>query len=203
MLAGMGALAALCIALGLGATLWLPILDPLVLQLVDTKVSGNLVLAGGLVLSSGSPKGGTVAPAALAGVLVLLMLLPGILLIVWRRRGRRVSGPTWDCGLPGLTEDNEYTATAFSKPLRMIFAAFYQPRREIQTEFEVSAYYPTSIRFESGVEPAFETHLYTPLKNKILARADRLRTIQAGSIHAYLTYIFVTLVLLLLFGVRS
>jgi hydrogenase-4 component B len=203
MLAGMGALAALCIALGLGATLWLPILDPLVLQLVDTKVSGNLVLAGGLVLSSGSPKGGTVAPAALAGVLVLLMLLPGILLIVWRRRGRRVSGPTWDCGLPGLTEDNEYTATAFSKPLRMIFAAFYQPRREIQTEFEVSAYYPTSIRFESGVEPAFETHLYTPLKDRILARAGRLRTIQAGSIHAYLTYIFITLVVLLLFGVRS
>ena len=77
MLAGMGALAALCIALGLGATLWLPILDPLVNQLVNTKVSGNLVLAGGVVLSSGSPKGGTVAPAALAGVLVLLALVPG------------------------------------------------------------------------------------------------------------------------------
>ena len=203
MLVGMGALAALCIALGLGATLWLPFLDPLVNQLVNIKVSGNLVLAGGMVLSSGSPKGGTVAPAALAGALVLLTLLPGILLAGWWRRGHRVSGPTWDCGLPGLTEDNEYTATAFSKPLRMIFAAFYQPRREIQTEFEVSAYYPTSVRFESGVEPAFETHLYSPLKERILARASRLRTIQAGSIHAYLAYIFITLVLLLLFGVRS
>jgi hypothetical protein len=30
-----------------------------------------------------------------------------------------------------------------------------------------------------------------------------MRTIQAGSIHAYLAYIFVTLVLLLLFGVRK
>jgi hydrogenase-4 component B len=199
----MGALAALCIALGLGATLWLPILDPLINQLLNTNVSGNLVLAGGLVLSSGSPKGGTVAPAALAGALVLLTLVPGILLAVWWRRGRRVPGPTWDCGLPGLTEDNEYTATAFSKPLRMIFATFYQPRREIQTEFEVSAYYPTSVRFESGVEPAFETHLYSPLKERILARASKLRTIQAGSIHAYLAYIFITLIVLLLFGVRS
>ena len=113
MLAGMGALAALCIALGLGATLWIPVLDPLVSQLVNTNVSGNLILGGGLVLSSGSPKGGTVAPAALAGALVLLTLLPGIVLAVWWRRGHRVSGPTWDCGLPGLTEDNEYTATAF------------------------------------------------------------------------------------------
>ena len=203
MLAGMGALATLCIALGLGATLWLPILDPLTSELLGVKMSGNLVLASGVALSSGSPKGGTVAPGALAGALVLLTLLPGILLAVWWRRGRRVPGPTWDCGLPGLTEDNEYTATAFSKPLRMIFAAFYQPRREIQTEFEVSAYYPTSVRFESGVEPAFETRLYSPLKERILARASRLRTIQAGSIHAYLAYIFITLIVLLLFGVRS
>jgi hypothetical protein len=85
----------------------------------------------------------------------------------------------------------------------MIFAALCQPRREIQTEFEVSACYPTSLRFESVVEPAFETHLYSPLKERILARASRLRTMQVGSIHACLAYIFVTLVLLLLFGVRS
>jgi hydrogenase-4 component B len=202
MLAGMGTLAVLCVALGLGATLWIPILDPLVNELVNTKVSGSLVL-GGVVLSSGSPNGGTVAPAAIAGALLLLMLLPGILLTVWWRRGRRVTGATWDCGLPGLTEANEYTATAFSKALRMIFAAFYQPRREIQAEFEVSAYYPTSVRFESGVEPAFETHLYSPLKERILARASRMRAVQAGSIHAYLAYIFITLVVLLLFGVRS
>ena len=203
MLAGMGVLAGLCIALGLGATLWIPMLDPLVNQLVNVKVSENLVLAGGVALSSGTLKGGTVAPAALAGALIVLTLLPIAFWAIWWRRGREVSGPTWDCGLPGLTEDNEYTATAFSKPLRMIFAAFYQPRREIQTEFEVSAYYPTSVRFESGVEPAFETHLYSPLKDRILARASRLRTIQAGSIHAYLAYIFVTLIVLLLFGVRS
>ncbi len=203
MLAGMGTLAVLCIALGLGATLWLPILDPVTNQLLGIRMSGNLVLAGGVALSSGSPKGGTVAPAALAGTLALLALLPGILWAVWWRRGRRVAGPAWDCGLPGLTEYNEYTATAFSKPLRMIFAAFYQPRREIQTEFEVSAYYPTSVRFESEVAPAFEAHLYSPLKDRIIAVAGRLRTIQAGSIHAYLAYIFITLVLLLLFGVRS
>jgi hypothetical protein len=97
----------------------------------------------------------------------------------------------------------KFTATAFSQPLRTIFAAFNQPRREIQTEFEVSAYYPTPVRFESGIEPAFETHLYSPRKERILARASRLRTIQAGSIHAYLTYIFITLIVLLLFGVRS
>ena len=42
------------------------------------------------------------------------------------------SGPAWDCGLPGLSSDNEYTATAFSKSLRIFVSALYQPRREIQ-----------------------------------------------------------------------
>jgi hydrogenase-4 component B len=203
MLVSMGALAVLCVALGLGATLWLPVLDPLTSQLLGVRMSGNLIVAGGVAVSSGSPKGGTIAPAAVAVALILLTAVPILLLARWWRRGRRASGPTWDCGLPGLSSENEYTATAFSKPLRMIFAAFYQPRREIQTDFEVSAYYPTSVHFESDVEHAFESRLYTPLKQKIIARASRLQTIQAGSIHAYLAYIFITLVLLLLFGVWS
>ena len=114
-----------------------------------------------------------------------------------------MTGPTWDCGLPGLTADNEYTATAFSKPLRMIFSALYRPRREIHQEFEISPYYPTTIRFESEIEPAFEKHLYNPVKAGILAWARGMRAVQAGSIHAYLAYIFLALILLLLYGARG
>jgi len=84
----------------------------------------------------------------------------------------------------------------------MIFAALYQPKREIQQQFDVSPYYPKSVLFESEVEQTFESRLYKPLKDKLLQRANRLRAIQAGSIHAYLAYIFLTLVVLLLFGAR-
>jgi hydrogenase-4 component B len=102
-----------------------------------------------------------------------------------------------------LTADNEYTATAFSKPLRMIFSALYRPRREIQAEYEVSPYYPSAIRFESEIEHPIEKHLYDPLLQRIMAVANRMKGIQAGSINLYLTYIFLTLILLLLFGVRQ
>jgi len=134
---------------------------------------------------------------------VLLAAVPALLWLALGRHSRRRTGPAWDCGLPGLTADNEYTATAFSKPLRMIFSALYRPRREIQADYEVSPYYPTSIRFESEIERPFEKHFYDPLKAGILALATRMRAVQAGSIHAYLAYIFVTLVVLLLFGVRG
>jgi hypothetical protein len=36
-----------------------------------------------------------------------------------------------------------------------------------------------------------------------MASARRMRGIQAGSINVYLTYIFITLILLLLFAVRG
>ena len=85
----------------------------------------------------------------------------------------------------------------------MVFSALYRPRREIQADYEVSPYYPTAARFESEIEPTFEKHLYGPLKDAILRIAGGMRAIQAGSIHAYLAYIFVALILLLLFGVRG
>lgn len=200
---GMGILAAGCVALGLGATLFLPIFDPITEQTMGIRFSSALVASNGFVVTAGALRGGTVSPAAIAAMLVVLSALPALFWFAWGRTARRTSGPAWDCGLPGLTAENEYTATGFSKPIRMIFSALYRPRREIQAEYEVSPYYPTAIRFESEIEPAFEKHFYDPLKELIFRIAGRARTVQAGSIHAYLAYIFLTLIALLLFGVRG
>ena len=201
MRAGMMVLAVGCVALGLGATWFVRVFDPITQQTLGVRASSALVMAHGWALSPGTPHGGTISTVGIA----LFFLLAGAafalpLVLRWRRRS--VRGPAWDCGLPGLTADNEYTATAFSKPLRMIFSALYRPRREIQAEYEVSPYYPSAIRFESEIEPTFEKHFYGPLRQWIMAVANRMKGIQAGSINLYLAYIFLTLILLLLFGVR-
>src|SRR6266446_1308029 len=202
MLVGMGWLTMACLALGLGVTWFLPAFDALTEQLLGQRVGSNLISSHGWVLSGGIRHGGSVSTAAI-GIGLLILVIPGVLLVsIGTRRFARKRGPVWDCGLPGLSEDNEYTATAFSKALRMIFSVLYQPRREIQTVFDVSPYFPKAIHFESEIEPTFEKRLYVPLKDLLLRFATRMRAIQAGSIHAYLAYIFVTLVLLLLFGVR-
>jgi hydrogenase-4 component B len=94
----------------------------------------------------------------------------------------------------------EYTATGFSKPIRMIFKALFRPRREVQREYDFSPYFATNIRFQSHVEEVFQTGIYRPLKWLVLRGARRIRALQAGSIQAYLIYIFVTLLALLLFA---
>jgi hydrogenase-4 component B len=199
---GMGILAAGCIALGLGAAWFLPVFDSITQQAMGVRVSQSLT-AGAFVITAGAARGGTVSTMGMAAMLVLLSAIPALFWLVWGRARRRATGPTWDCGLPGLTADNEYTATGFSKPIRMIFSALYRPRREIQAEYEVSPYYPTAIRFESEIEPRFEKLLYNPFQEWLFRMARRMRTVQAGSIHAYLAYIFVALIALLLFGVRG
>lgn len=202
MIAGMGTLAAACAALGLGATWFIPVFDGVTRQLLGVPISGSLIAGGGLILTAGSTRAGSVSTPALAAAMVLMSLLPAAFWLGWSRHGKRRTGPVWDCGLPGLTAENEYTATAFSKPLRMIFSALYKPRREIQSVFDVSPYYPKAVRFESEIQPTFEKRFYQPLWEAILTVAGKMRAIQAGSIHAYLAYIFVTLLALLLFGVR-
>jgi hydrogenase-4 component B len=203
MQAGMATLAVACAVLGLGATWFVPIFAPITQNAFGVQITPQLVSANGLLLTAGSVQNGSVSPLMLAVALVALGIVPLALWFLLGRKSTRVTGPSWDCGLPGLTAANEYTATAFSKPLRMIFGALFRPRREIQAQYDVSPYYPKAIHFESEIVPTFETHFYQPLLAGIQMLAARMRRIQTGSIHAYLAYIFVTLILLLLFGVRE
>ena len=202
MRAGMAWLALACVLLGLGAPWLIPAFDGITLQLLKTRISLSAVSWGSAALQAPPPRTGAASPLVLALLLAAFGLAPWI---VWVLRRRRVSvrvGPVWDCGLPALKAENEYTATAFSKSIRMIFSAVFRPRREIQPQFESSPYFPSEIRFESGVSPAPGASIHAAVQESLLRLALRTRQIQAGSLHAYLAYIFVSLILLLLFGVR-
>ncbi|WP_321474110.1 hydrogenase 4 subunit B [uncultured Paludibaculum sp.] len=201
MIAGMAILAVACFGLGIGASWLLPMFDGITTQLAGAAVGRDLSLANGFVISSGAPHGGSVSTAAIAAMLIAVGAIPAWLFA--RRTTLRRTGPTWDCGLPGLGPENEFTATAFSKPLRMVFAALYQPRREIQAVFDISPYFPKAIHFESEIEPTFENRIYKPIQSIVYWVSSRMRAIQAGSIHLYLAYIFVTLIVLLLYTLRA
>ena len=115
-------------------------------------------------------------------------------------RGRGVAArrvPTWGCG-GELTARTEYTATAFSKPLMMIFRAVYRPTREVEALAEVSPYFPQEVRYHAEIEPTFERYVYGPLLRAVLRVADGMKVLQAGSLHAYLAYVIALVVSLVL-----
>ncbi|HEX2972969.1 MAG TPA: proton-conducting transporter membrane subunit, partial [Tepidisphaeraceae bacterium] len=200
MLTGMGILTAVCIFLGLFPNLFLTVMDPLTNQFLGTEISNQLNLWDGFVLGGLADKAGSVSTIGLTLVAMCLLPIPVALWFIFGRKAKTHIGPTWDCGLRGLTPRMEYTATGFSKPIRMIFRTLFRPRREIQAEFEFSRYFATNVKFESHIEETFEHRLYRPLNRFILRFSRRMRALQAGSIQAYLIYIFITLLLLLMFA---
>jgi hydrogenase-4 component B len=200
MLLGMGLLTAACVFLGLFPTTFIRLLDPVTLQLTGEQLSSQLAVGNGLVLGNTQALGGTVSTLGIALMGLCLLPVPFALWLVLGRRTKVRIGPTWDCGLQGLTPQMEYTATGFSKPIRMIFKALFRPRREVQREYDYSPYFAKTLRFESHIEEAFVTRIYRPLNRGILRLSRRMRALQAGSIQAYLIYIFITLLFLLIFA---
>ena len=197
---GMAVLTLACVVLGLFPTQFVRLLDPLTQQLTGQQLSTQVSLSGGLVLGALTEKGGTVSTLGIVLMFVCLLPIPFGLWLVFARNSKTRRGPTWDCGQRELTPQMEYTATGFSKPIRMIFKALFRPRREVQREYDFSPHFATTIRFESHVEEVFMRRIYRPLRILIVRGSRRIRALQAGSIHAYLLYIFITLLLLLLFA---
>ena len=168
MITGMVLLVVACIFLGLFPTAFIHLFDPLTVQFTGQKISGLLTLESSLVLGNTQALGGTVSTLGIALTGLCLLPLPFGLWLLFARRAKTRIGPTWDCGLRGLTPQMEYTATGFSKPIRMIFKALFRPKREVQREYDYSPYFAKTLKFESHIEEAFVTRIYRPLNRTIL-----------------------------------
>jgi hydrogenase-4 component B len=132
-------------------------------------------------------------PAVLGAALLGGLAVAGVL----ARAGAVRRVPSWGCG-GELTPETEYTATAFSKPLMLVFHAVYRPTRDVETLTEGSRYFPTEVRYRAQIEPTFERYLYEPLARGVWHLASVMKGLQAGSLHAYLAYVLVLGVLYLL-----
>ncbi len=154
---------------------------------------GTTVLTIGETASSLSPGGILVAILAAAVAVVVFVLCVG-------GRRKTLYGDSWDCGMTALTARMQYTATAFTKPIRLIFKRIYLPKRELSVSYLLKPFFVKSITYSSEITPFFERYFYEPVTRFIHGIAGKVRLLQSGSLHLYLGYILVTLIVLLIFG---
>ncbi len=130
---------------------------------------------------------------ALPIVLAILPLLGGALsLVLAARRGdRRV--PAWTCG-SAVTPAAQYTATAFSKPIRTIFAFVLLPGRSRRIETGGSTWFPSKILYRTSSRYLIDEFART-LAGVTLVLARRSRAVQSGSLRLYLAYALAALLL--------
>jgi hydrogenase-4 component B len=192
---GMGILALLCLLSGVLPGGVISFLDRVAFSLSGVGVTKEAL----------NGQGWTIVPvyngfSSLSAGWLLVMMAFGALgaaaaaLLTGGRRRTRV-GETWACGIPELKPRMQYTATGYSKSIRIIFSFLYRPQREISVlRPEGQAYVPTSVSYQARIEHVAEKYLYDPLVRRIIRVAERVKVLQSGSIHAYLAYLFVTLV---------
>jgi hydrogenase-4 component B len=188
-------LAALCVVLGVFPGAVLTVLNVVMASLPGLRPATDMIR--GPMGMAATARSSTVTPISLALALLGGLGIAALPVVVMRVGSATRRAPTWGCG-GLLSARTEYTATAFSKPLMMIFRAVYRPTREVEALAKVSPYFPQEVRYHVEIEPTFERYVYGPLTDAVLRLAERLKILQAGSLHAYLGYVIVLVLSLVL-----
>lgn len=199
MTVSMGILALLCLVLGVVPGLTIGILQPLAGSLAGSVPAAPLVLNNN-VLNVPPGISTHVSPGAIALLLLALVAVPLAIGAALGGRMRKRIAMTWACGLPGVEPQMQYTATGFSKPIRLIFSNIYRATHEIEVSEETSPYFRPDITYALKTESVFLKYLYEPTYAVVLRAARLFRAVQTGRIQTYLAYIFLALILLLLFA---
>ena len=194
---GLVALAGMCVALALAPTV---LAEPLrrATVAVSGLTSGRPIHTNGVYLQLSGIQAG-LSPLLLATGLGVMMV--AALAVVRRRRVHHTVRdiPAWGCGRTLQTARMEYTATSFAEPLQRVFDDVLHPEIDVDVDHRTeSRHYIEAIRYRRQTRDAFEQRLYLPLLGVMRAWGDRARRIQNGSIHRYLTFSLITLIVVLI-----
>jgi hydrogenase-4 component B len=133
---------------------------------------------------------GSIAPGVIcAGVVVAALVASGLARLRSRRRPPPIVLPLWACGADDLTARMQYTATSFAEPLQRVFDDVLRPDTDIEvTHTAESRYIADKITYRTAITDAIEERLYTPVIAAIVAAAGLMRRAHTGSVHLYLAY---------------
>jgi hydrogenase-4 component B len=198
---GMGILAMLCLAAGIFPMLFIKVIDNVIMSMGTKSIMENL--QGGLLIAYYplSVSGNSISPIEVLTIIISVILGSlFVIRIIGGKYAERKYG-TWDGGYEALNSRMQYSATGFSKPLRIVLKILYRPGREIEVEEGASPYFPTSIKYKVSTEPIFEKYLYVPILNITKKFSRRIKfSVQTGNVHRYLLYIFLAVLALMLYN---
>ncbi|MCQ2078465.1 MAG: hypothetical protein MJZ38_00170 [archaeon] len=170
-------LAAACVFLGIFAV---PVVRKIAVAISDTLTVAPVDM--GIVSEA-------LDPALIAVVLALVCIVLYGLFRLFRKDKVKVS--TWDCGTE-LNKDMQYSSEGFSQPLVRVFHPFYGDTAEVKDVRGGTDTY--HIRF---TEP-FIRHILNPVGKAVDLLSVHVERMQSGNIQAYLAYLLVTLIVILL-----
>ncbi len=196
MLAGPALLAGLCFFIGIFPNAIIQLINTVSGQLLGQTLPNDSAL-NWLWLAPVSPEQASYsAPLVLTGALIAA----GICYWYLRRSPLTVirKAETWDCGFGGLTPRMQYTSSAFTMPLRRIFARVWIVDEQINKDMQGAMNLDVAaVHYNLQIEDHSWPLFYHPIARGVNKLAKQVGRIQTGNIRTYLSYSFATLLLLL------
>jgi hydrogenase-4 component B len=177
-------LAAGCVAMGLAATSVVSLLRPV--------LSPGQQFPPSLALLHTVP----LLPIGI-GISVLTLL---ILVVVLAKAPRLYK--TWDCGFGSISPKAQVAADSFAQPITRIFTPVFRYSLAIDITGKDKRHFPEKIHVEPSMVSLLETKIYGPVGHSIDMLSIWLARLQAGSIHLYLMYVCISLIVLVLLGTQ-
>lgn len=197
MTSAMLCLAALCVALGVGAACVVPVISAVADSLSAGQQGLEAVRQGVLVP-------GAEAATGLSPALVLLLLMGGVVLpmllfMVGRadRLSPRSKNDPWACGY-GYEPRMALSAGSFTQGLRHVFAGLYRLRQILDPAPALSAMLEATIRMARRVEPVWDEGILARIVNATRQIGLNVQRLQQGDFRIYCLYIIMALIALLL-----
>ncbi|HVT51922.1 MAG TPA: hydrogenase 4 subunit B [Dongiaceae bacterium] len=104
--------------------------------------------------------------------------------------------PAWDCGFPDPSPLTQYTAGGFAQPIRRVFGRFaFNAHEEVAMP---SPGDPAPARLRVDLHDIVWDTVYAPISGVVEVVADRINALQFLTIRRYLSFVFFSLIALLL-----
>lgn len=188
MVAGMTLAAAACMVFAVAPVLLGPTLQRVLAVLPTLGGSAEGLRLGTILRLPGFA--GSISPGVLAAALVIAVLISlGVAHWGARHRPPAMVTPLWACGADALTQRMQYTATSFAEPLQRVFDDVLRPDTDVEvTHFAESQYLIEKVTYRARLDDPVEQRFYIPVVHAVTTWAQWVRRAHNGSIHLYLSY---------------
>jgi hypothetical protein len=141
---------------------------------------------------------GVMSPIMLAaGLGLAVVVVVGVRRLLERRPGFR-RAEAWGCGRELQTAKMQYTATSFAEPLQRVFDDVLRPDQGLDvSHLAESRYFVEAAAYRTSIDDAIERAMYRPVIRGVGWWGQRARLLQNGSVHRYLAFGLVTLLVIL------
>lgn len=196
MLAGPALLAGLCFVIGIFPGMVIHLINNVSGQLLGQTLPNDAALGWLWLAPVSAEQASYSAPLVLIGALIAT----GVCYWYLRRSPLTVMrrAETWDCGFGGLTPRMQYSSSAFTMPIRRIFAKAWIVDEQINKDMQGALNQDVAaVHYQLHIQDHSWPRLYRPIAHGVNSLAKQIGRIQTGNIRTYLGYSFATLIILL------